>query len=107
MSKPFKATWLGDGSPEAQIITEGGLRFIKGEAASVPADLMFNGLPWADQIRNNPMFEVGTVDEDELNTSDEDAELEELREHLDALGVSYSKTAKAPALRAKLDEATK
>ena len=107
MSKSFKATWLGDGSPEAQIITEGGLRFIKGEPTTVPADLQFNGLWWADMIRNNPMFEVGTVDEEDLNTSDDDAEIAELREHLDALGVTYAKSAKAPALRAKLDEATK
>ena len=107
MSKSFKATWLGDGSPEAQIITEGGLRFIKGEATTVPADHKFNGVDWADQIRNNPMFEVGAVDEDDLNNGDEDAEIEELRGMLDSLGVSYSKAAKAPALRAKLDEATK
>ena len=107
MAKSFTATWLGDGSPEAQIITEGGLEFIKGRPVTVPAGHTFNGIDWAEQIRSNPMFEVGTVDEEELNTNDEDAELVELRADLDALGVSYSKTAKAPALRAKLDEATK
>lgn len=103
----FTATWLGDGSPEAQIIHEGGLRFVKGEAVRVPDDLEFQGMKWADQIRNNPMFEVGTVDEDELNTNDDDAEVAELRQMLDQMGISYAKSAKAPALRAKLDEATK
>lgn len=107
MGKAFNATWLGDGSPEAQIITEGGLEFIKGRPTKVPADHTFNGIDWAEQIRSNPMFEVGTVDEDDLNTRDDDAELEELRADLDALGVKYAASAKAPALRAKLEEATK
>ena len=107
MTRSFTATWLGDGSAEAQMITEGGVRFIKGEPVKIDGDLEFNGLKWADNIRNNPMFEVGAVDEDDLNNGDEDAEIEELRGMLDSLGVPYSKAAKAPALRAKLDEATK
>lgn len=102
----FTATWLGDGSAEAQMITEGGVRFIKGEPVKVDDDLTFNGIKWADQIRNNPMFEVGAVDDDDLNTGDPDAEVVELRKMLDDLNVSYSKAAKAPALRAKLDDAT-
>ena len=89
------------------MITEGGVRFIKGEPVKIDDDLTFNGIKWADQIRNNPMFEVGAVDEDDLNNGEPDAEVAELRELLDSLGVSYSKAAKAPALRAKLDEATK
>lgn len=107
MTRGFTATWLGDGSAEAQMITEGGVRFIKGEPVKVDGDLSFNGMPWADNIRNNPMFEVGAVDEDDLNNGEPDAEVAELRELLDGLGVSYSKSAKAPALRTKLDEATK
>jgi hypothetical protein len=107
MAKGFTATWLGDGSPEAQIITEGGIEFIKGRPVKVPGDLTYNGINWADQIRNNPMFEVGAVDEDDLNTNDDDAEVAELRADLDALGVKYAASAKAPALRAKLEEATK
>lgn len=103
----FKATWLGDGSPEAQIITEGGLEFIKGRPVTVPDDLELNGIKWADQIRNNPMFEVGTVDENELNTNDDDAEVAELRRDLDALGVKYAQSDKAPALRTKLEKATR
>lgn len=103
----FTATWLGDGSPEAQIITEGGLRFVKGEPTRVPGDLAYQGLPWAENIRNNPMFEVGTADEDDLNTADDEAEMAELRSHLDALGVRYNKNASAATLRSKLDEATK
>lgn len=89
------------------MITEGGVRFIKGEPTKVDGDLSFNGLPWADNIRNNPMFEVGAVDDDDLNTGDPDAEVVELRKLLDDLGVKYTQTAKAPALRAKLDDATK
>ena len=107
MSRAFTATWLGDGSAEAQMIVEGGVRFIKGEPTKVDGDLEFNGLKWADNIRNNPMFEVGAVDEDDLNTGDDDAEVVELRKMLDDLNVKYSQTAKAPALRAKLDDATK
>jgi hypothetical protein len=107
MGKAFSATWLGDGSPEAQIITEGGLEFIKGRPTTVPADHLHNGIDWAEQIRGNPMFEVGAVDEDDLNTNDDDAELAELRADLDNLGVRYAASAKAPALRAKLEEATK
>ena len=89
------------------MITEGGVRFIKGEPVKIDGDLTFNGIKWADQIRNNPMFEVGAVDDDDLNTGDPDAEVVELRKMLDDLDVRYSQTAKAPALRAKLDEATK
>ena len=107
MTRSFTATWLGDGSAEAQMIVEGGVRFIKGEPVKIDPDLTFNGLKWADNIRNNPMFEVGAVDEDDLNTGDDDAEVVELRKMLDELNVKYSQTAKAPALRAKLDEATK
>lgn len=103
----FKATWLGDGSPEAQIITEGGIEFIKGRPAVVPGDLKHNGIEWAEMIRNNPMFEVGTVDEDGLNTNDDDAEVAELRRDLDALGVKYTQSEKAPALRTKLEKATR
>ena len=89
------------------MIVEGGVRFIKGEPTKVDGDLTFNGLKWADNIRNNPMFEVGAVDEDDLNTGDDDAEVVELRKMLDDLGVRYAQSAKAPALRAKLDDATK
>lgn len=107
MAKSFNATWLGDGSPEAQIINEGGLEFIKGRPTRVPADHKFNGLDWAEQIRGNPMFEVGAVEEDDLNVRNEEEEAAELREMLDGLGVKYAQSAKMPALRAKLDEATK
>lgn len=49
----FKATWLGDEDPAAQLIRVGDLRFIKGEAVSVPSDH-----PMADMIRDNPVFAI-------------------------------------------------
>lgn len=47
----MKVTWLGDEDPNAQIIRIGDLRFIKGEAVTVPDDHEH-----ADMIRDNPVF---------------------------------------------------
>lgn len=57
-SKTMKVTWLGDEDPYRQMITEGGVKFVKGEVVSVPTDVEFNGFKWADNFRNNPMFAV-------------------------------------------------
>lgn len=58
MVKTFTATWLGDEDPHRQLITEGGVRFIKGEPVNVPEDVKFNGVPWASKIKRNPMFSI-------------------------------------------------
>lgn len=63
MADALSVTWLGDEDPNQQIITEGGVRFIKGESVEVPADVSFNGVPWADKFRGNPKFSVEGGDE--------------------------------------------
>jgi hypothetical protein len=105
MAKTFKATWLGDGDPSAQSITEGGITFVKGEAVSVPEDLMFNANPWAERIRTNPAFSIGS-DDGEVVAADEEAEKDALRKQLDGLGVKYKANASLDALRGLLADNT-
>ena len=88
-----KLTWLGDSDPEAQEITQFGYLFAKGE----PVDV--TDKKTADKLSTNPLFSV--------DSGEEDAEIAELRKMLDDAGIEYSPRAKAPALRAKLDDATK
>ena len=103
MSKMFTARWLGDGDPAAQIITEGGVRFIKDEPTKVPDDLMFNGMPWAQAIKDNPTFAIDGDDE-EAN-GDEEAEADLIREDLDKRGIAYRKNASLSVLRDTLAKA--
>lgn len=53
MSKAFKAKWLGDTDPAAQVVTIGNLTFVKGESVNVPADYEH-----ADMVRDNPTFAI-------------------------------------------------
>lgn len=99
MAKSFKATWLGDGDPQAQIINVGDVRFIKGEPTTVPEDLKVNGVPFANAIRENPLFAIGSEDADVTETPEE---VEALKAQLDAAGIKYSANASAETLRGKL-----
>lgn len=99
MAKTFKATWLGDGDPNAQVITIGGLTFVKGQPTTVSEDLSENGVPFADAIRNNPAFSVGN-DDGEVTESPE--ELDALKAQLDAAGITYPANATVETLRGKL-----
>lgn len=92
-----KLIWKGDGDPEAQEITQFGYTFAKGE----PVDV--TDAKTLTKLSTNPLFSGG----EDVDTDEADAEVTELRKLLDDLNVTYSKAAKAPALRAKLDEATK
>jgi hypothetical protein len=105
MAKTFKATWLGDGDPAAQSITEGGITFVKGEAVSVPEDLRFNAISWAERIRDNPAFSIGNDDGDVV-VADEEAEKQALRDQLDGLGVKYRPNASLESLRGLLADNT-
>lgn len=53
MSKSFKAKWLGDTDPDAQMVTFGDLTLVKGETVNVPGDH-----PMAGKIRNNPTMAI-------------------------------------------------
>lgn len=97
-AKSVTATWLGDDDPLQQVITEGGVRFIKGEATEVPGDLKFNGVPWAQKIRRNPMFSV--EDEPEDGDADEKAEL---KARLKAAGEEVKGNPSLETLRARVD----
>ena len=103
MSKTFTAMWLGDGDPNSQIITEGGVRFIKGEPTQVPLDCTVNGVSWAESIRSNPTFAVEEYGEDEDPVDAGDAaERDAVKAELDAKGIKYAANAKLETLREKL-----
>ena len=99
MANTFKATWLGDGDPQAQIIEEGGVRFIKGEPTDVPNDLTVNGIDIASRIRGNPTFAIGKEDADVVETPEE---RKALTDKLDAAGIKYPANATVETLRGKL-----
>jgi len=102
--KTFNAVWLGDGDPQAQMVTLGGIRFIKGESVKVPADLKVNGVDFADTIRNNPTFECDGGEPDVVETSEED-EIAATKELLDGAGIKYRANASLDSLRALLVKA--
>lgn len=100
----FKATWLGDEDPNAQIIRMGDLRFIKGEATDVP-----DKHEYADLIRDNPAFSTSgkaevveakepTPDEMEAR-QDEGTERGALKDILRRAGQSVQGNASVETLR--------
>lgn len=112
MSKTFKATWLGDSDPSAQIIRMGDLRFVKGESTDVPGDHEL-----ADGIRDNPVFsvdgkgepvEADEPDEDEIAArAEEGTEKGALKAQLRSLGHDVKGNPSLDTLRNRLSEATK
>lgn len=113
MSKTFKAMWLGDTDPNAQIIHIGDLRFIKGEATNVPADHEY-----AETLRENPLFAVDSEKADVVEAQEPDADeaaakAEEgtergaLKAHLRSLGHDVKGNPSVETLRNRLVEATK
>jgi len=103
--KSFKATWNGDGDPQAQMIHMFGLRFIKGEETRVPANLYVEGIDAYDTIYNNPSFSVEDEEPDPVDAGEENEE-EALKKQLDELGVKYRANASVDTLRNALDRAT-
>lgn len=114
MSKSFKAVWLGDEDPAAQIIRMGDLRFIKGEMTTVPADHEF-----ADSIKGNPVFAVDDAKaepaeareptaEEQQERAEEGTEKGALKAQIRAAGGEVPKgNPSVETLRNKLVEATK
>jgi len=113
MSAGFKATWLGDEDPQAQLVRMGDLAFVKGQSVSVPKDH-----PMADAIRHNPTFAVDAAkadvvdakepDEDERNArSEEGTEKAALKADLRNLGIVVQGNPSVDTLRARLADATK
>lgn len=102
MSKGFNAVWLGDEDPQAQILTIGGVRFIKGEPTAVPGDLQVNGVPFADIIKGNPMFDCDGGEPEVVEAEDEEVSIKRL---LDEAGVKYRQNASLESLRDLLAKA--
>lgn len=100
MAKNMLVTWLGDGDPQSQIITEGGVRFIKGEAVKVPEDVTYNGVPWAANFKANPTFAVD--EEAHPVVLSEDEERAALMSELDRKGIAHRKNAHLDTLRGLL-----
>jgi hypothetical protein len=69
MAKTFKARWLGDSDPMAQMVRMGDLTFVKGESVSVPEDHDF-----AERIIGNPMFAVDDAKAEPVEADEPDAE---------------------------------
>jgi len=74
--KTMSVTWLGDVDASRQLVTDGGITFVKGEAVKVPVDVEFNGRPWANKFRGNPAFAVDekadVVESDEAEQPEEE-----------------------------------
>jgi hypothetical protein len=91
--KTFNATWLGDGSPEAQVIYMGDMKFVKGDAVAVPADHDL-----ADTIRQNPLFATEPEDDNTVPPPT-DEEVEAMKATLDNRGVKYRANISGEKLR--------
>jgi hypothetical protein len=103
-----KLTWLGDEDPEAQVITVGGVRFLRGEATEVKdKDL-------AEQLGRNPLFssdakaEATEVSEPDEETREQIAEQgtvkAALKRELAGYGVTLKGNPSEDTLRSKLAE---
>ena len=86
------------------------VRFIKGEPVTVPLDVEFNGIKWADNFRNNPMFAVD--EKAELVESEEAEQPEEqgtekaaLKAELAEMGIKVPGNPSVETLRGKLADA--
>lgn len=102
-------TWLGDGDPEAQSITQDGISFVKGEKVAVKDKAVF------DRLSKNPLFsadakaepaEADEPTEDELAArAEEGTEKGALKARLRELGVTVQGNPSVDTLRGKLAEA--
>lgn len=105
MMKTFKATWLGDEDPFRQLIEFGGLRFVKGEAADVPADH-----PMAAKIMGNPRFsseknaEVIAAVEPERPDPEEGTEIAAAKKQAADLGIKLQGNPSLDTVRARIAE---
>ena len=106
-SKTMTVTWLGDEDPREQLITEAGIRFIKGEPVKVPVDHEFGGILWARKFRNNGMFAVdekaGVIESEEDDQPEETGtEKAALKAELKALGEDVRGNPRVETLRDRL-----
>lgn len=103
--------WLGDGDPEAQIIEQDGLVFVKGEKVQVKDKAVF------DRLSRNPMFSAEANAEaseaDEPSSAELAARAEAgtekaaLKAKLAEHGVTIQGNPSVDTLRAKLAEVVK
>ncbi len=104
-----KLTWLGDSDPSAQVITQNGVTFVRGEAVEVKDKKL------ADKLATNPMFSTDAKPEvaeaDEPNEEEVSARAEagtvkgHLKEQLRAYGVTVAGNPSEETLRGKLADA--
>lgn len=97
-----QVTWLGDEDPQAQVIEQYGLTFVKGEPVNVD-----DNSPHLGKLRSNSAFSLKKAepvksDEPEPVDPDKGTELEAVRNELDGLGVKYDGRSSVDTLRAKL-----
>lgn len=101
-----QVTWIGDEDPSAQVITQNGVTFVKGEAVTVSAEI-------ATKLKDNPLFStkkdadpVKAIEPDPVE-ADAGSEKAELRERLRGLGITVSGNPSLETLRGKLADALK
>ena len=87
-------TWLGDGDPEAQSITQDGMTFVKGEKVAVKDKKVF------ERLSRNPMFSS----EAKPDGAEEGTEKGALKARLRELGVTIQGNPLVDTLRSKLAE---
>lgn len=102
-------TWLGDGDPEAQAITQNGMMFIKGEKVAVKDKDVF------ERLSRNPMFSAEAdakaapadepTEDEQLARAEAGTERGALKAQLKGMGVSVPGNPSVDTLRAKLAEA--
>lgn len=103
-----KLTWIGDSDPEAQVITQHGVTFVKGEATEVKDKAV------AEKLAKNPLFssdvKAEPTEADEPEIADPEAVLEKgtevgaIKDQLRGLGVKWQGNPSLDTLRGKLAE---
>ena len=97
-----EVTWLGDEDPQAQVIEQFGLTFVKGKPVKVD-----DNSPHLGKLRSNPAFSLKKAEPVESREPapvdpDEGTELAAVRKALDERGVKYDGRSSVDALRGKL-----
>lgn len=96
-----RLVWLGDADPEAQIITQYGHTFVKGEAVSVPSDD-----PFLAKLQANPLF-AAEKDAEPDDTPPANDERAALKAELRSRGVEVRGNPSLDTLRDRLAAAVK
>lgn len=104
-------TWIGDSDPEAQVISHGGLTFVRGEKTEVKDKDVFERLSKNPMFSADGKFEAPAVnepsDEEQAARAEEGTVKAALKRELAARGVAMKGNPSEDTLRNKLAEVSK